>query len=228
MEDLYAKAAELVNTSHRINALNGAGVSAESGIPTFRNDDGLWKKYDPAIYASYEVFLQDSSKYWEMRRDSIGTYDSHVPNAAHRALASLENLGKLHRVIPQSIDGLHTKAGNRSVIEIHGNLQKSYCMTCNREFTPSNLPEGSPSYCPCGGVIKPSTVLFGELMPEEEMGRALFESSNWDLMLVIDTSATVQPAVSLPAIAIERGAKLIEVNPEPELTHADVRLTEQA
>lgn len=228
MEDLYKKATQLLRNSRRTIALTGAGVSAESGIPTFRNDDGLWKKYDPAIYASYEVFLRDPSKYWEMMGKFIRTYDSLVPNAAHKDLASLEKSGKLHKIITQNIDGLHTKAGNRDVIEIHGNLQESYCMSCNREFTPSNLPDDIPPYCPCGGVIKPSTVLFGEPMPEEAMEKALFESAHCDLMLVIGTSATVQPAASLPVIALEHGAKLIEINPEPALFHADLRIPEQA
>ncbi|MEN8142605.1 MAG: NAD-dependent deacylase [Thermodesulfobacteriota bacterium] len=228
MDDLYIKAAELLNNSRRTIALTGAGVSAESGIPTFRNDDGLWKKYDPAIYASYEVFLRDPSKYWEMRGDFIRTYNSLAPNNAHKALAKMERLGKLDQIITQNIDGLHSKAGNREVIEIHGNLQESSCMTCNREFTPANLPEGIPPYCPCGGVIKPSTVLFGEPMPEEAMERALFESSHCNLMLVIGTSATVQPAASLPVIAMDHGARLIEINPEPALFHADLRIPEQA
>lgn len=229
MDDLYKKATQLLHNSRRTIALTGAGVSAESGIPTFRNDDGLWKKYDPAIYASYEVFLRDPSKYWEMMRgEFIRIYDALLPNAAHKALAKMEGLGKLHRIITQNIDGLHTKAGNREVIEIHGNLQESYCMSCNREFTLSDLPDGIPPYCPCGGVIKPSTVLFGEPMPEQAMEKALFESAHCDLMLVIGTTATVQPAASLPVIAMEHGAKLIEINPEQALFHADLRIQELA
>ena len=228
MNDLYLRAAEMLRNSRRTVALTGAGISAESGIPTFRNDDGLWKKYDPAIYASYEVFLRDPSKYWQMRADFIKKFATLVPNPAHEALAELETTGKLWRIITQNIDGLHSKAGNREVIEIHGSLRESSCMDCNRQFIATEIPTTIPPRCPCGGVIKPSTVLFGEPMPEEAMAQALLESRRCDLMLVIGTSATVQPAASLPAIAREHGALLIEINPEPTLPDVDLRLPEKA
>jgi len=228
MDNLYLRAAEMLRKSCQTVALTGAGISAESGIPTFRNDDGLWKKYDPAIYASYEVFLRDPSKYWEMRADSVWKYDTLVPNPAHMALAEMERIGKLHRVVTQNIDGLHTKAGNRDVVEIHGSLHESYCMDCYRRFTAQDIPSEIPPRCPCGGIIKPSTVLFGEPMPEEAMEQALLEARDCELMLVIGTSATVQPAASLPIIAREHGARLIEINPDPALPHPDLRLPEKA
>jgi NAD-dependent deacetylase len=228
MNDLYLRAAEMLRNSRRTVALTGAGISAESGIPTFRNDDGLWKKYDPAIYASYEVFLRDPAKYWQMRADFVKKFDTLLPNLAHEALAELERVGKLQRIITQNIDGLHTKAGNREVIEIHGSLLESSCMDCNRQFINQEIPAAIPPRCPCGGVIKPSTVLFGEPMPEEAMAQALLESRRCDLMLVIGTSATVQPAAFLPVIAREHGAFLVEINPEPTLSYADLRLPEKA
>ena len=228
MDDLYSDVARMLRKSRRTVALTGAGISAESGIPTFRNDDGLWKKYDPAIYASYEVFLRDPSKHWEMQSDLVRKFDPLLPNPAHKSLAELENIGMLHRVITQNIDGLHSKAGNHEVVEIHGSIQKSYCMECDHQFLAPEIPADIPPLCPCGGVIKPSTVLFGEPMPEEAMKQALLESRDCDLMLVIGTSATVQPAASLPIIASEHGARLIEINPEPAIPYADLRLPEKA
>jgi NAD-dependent deacetylase len=228
MNSLYSRVGGMLRESRRTVALTGAGISAESGIPTFRNDDGLWKKYDPAIYASYEVFLRDPSKNWEMQTDLVKKFDTILPNSAHKALAELESIGMLHRVITQNIDALHTKAGNNEVIEIHGNLEESYCLECDRQFLVQEIPDAIPPLCPCGGVIKPSTVLFGEPMPKEAMEQALLESRSCDLMLVIGTSATVQPAASLPIIASEHGARLVEINPEPAMPHADLRLPEKA
>ena len=222
------RAAEFVAAAKRVVSFTGAGISQESGISTYRGDDGMWKKYDPAIYASYEVFLRDPSKHWEMQSDLVRKFDTLLPNPAHKALAELESIGMLHRVITQNIDGLHNKAGNHDVVEIHGSLQKSYCMECDHQFLAPEIPADIPPLCFCGGVIKPSTVLFGEPMPEEAMNQALLESRDCDLMLVIGTSATVQPAASLPIIASEHGASLIEINPDPAIPYADLRLPEKA
>jgi len=123
----YQDVAELLLTLKNCVVLTGAGISAESGIPTFRSKDGLWEKYDPMVYASVEVFRRDPSKYWQIQGDFIRDYDTYRPNAAHRALVELEQMGIVRRVITQNIDGLHRKAGSRRVVEIHGSLREIIC-----------------------------------------------------------------------------------------------------
>jgi NAD-dependent deacetylase len=195
-------------------ALTGAGISAESGIPTFRSRGGLWEKFDPAVYASIEVFRRDPAKYWSIRGDFIRNYDAYQPNPGHLALAELEAMGLLRHVITQNIDGLHRKAGSRSVTEIHGSLREILCLSCAREYRAPHIPEGMPPCCECGGVLKPNTVLFGESLPPGALETAWRESGTCRVMLVIGTSAVVQPAASLPHVAMEHGALVVEVNIE--------------
>lgn len=214
MATIYQKVAALLVSEKQCVALTGAGISAESGIPTFRSSGGLWEKYDPMIYASSEVFRQDPSKYWRIRGDFIRNYDSYYPNQAHRALVQLERMGILRHVITQNIDGLHKKAGSLSVTEMHGSLREINCLSCGRQYLAPNVPQGDPPYCECGGVLKPNTVLFGEQLPPEALSRAYAESAACRIMLVIGTSAVVQPAASLPAVARQNGATLVEINPE--------------
>jgi NAD-dependent deacetylase len=162
MDAVYREIAECMVASKPCVALTGAGISAESGIPTFRSKGGLWEKYDPVVYASIEVFREDPSKYWTIRGEFIRNYDSYQPNKAHLALAELEKIGIVHHVITQNIDGLHKKAGSQNVTELHGSLRETYCLQCGREYIAPHVPEGLPPYCDCGGVLKPNTVLFGE------------------------------------------------------------------
>jgi NAD-dependent deacetylase len=187
-----------------------------------------WEKYDPTVYASIEVFRKDPSKYWEIRGDFIKNYDRYQPNDAHHALRDLEKMGIVRQVITQNIDGLHKKAGSQNVIEIHGSLREIYCLKCSKEYLAPHVPEGSPPYCACGGVLKPNTVLFGEQLPPQALEKASLESQTCDIMLVIGTSAVVYPAASLPSIAKQHGAKIIEINIEHAFGEADVVILEQA
>ena len=228
MDSIYEDIAKLILDLKDSVSLTGAGVSAESGIDTFRSKDGLWKKYDPTVYASIEVFKKDPSKYWTIRGDFIRNYDEYNPNPGHYALAELEKMGLVRSVITQNIDGLHTKAGSKNVIEIHGSLSETYCLQCRKEYVAPNIPEGIPPYCECGGVLKPNTVLFGESLPHEALDGAYSEAQACNLMLVIGTSAVVQPAASLPLIAKERGSKIIEVNIEKAFPVADYFLQEKS
>jgi len=228
MNSMYEDIAKLILDLKDSVSLTGAGVSAESGIDTFRSKDGLWNKYDPTVYASIEVFKKDPSKYWTIRGDFIRNYDEYNPNPGHYALAELEKMGLVRSVITQNIDGLHTKAGSKNVIEIHGSLRETYCLQCRKEYVAPNIPEGIPPYCECGGVLKPNTVLFGESLPHEALDGAYSEAQACNLMLVIGTSAVVQPAASLPLIAKERGSKIIEVNIEKAFPVADYFLQEKS
>jgi NAD-dependent deacetylase len=228
MDSKYKKVARLMVDLKHCVALTGAGISAESGIPTFRSKGGLWEKFDPVVYASIEAFREDPAKYWTIRGEFIRDYDSYQPNKAHLALAEMEKMNLLQHVITQNIDGLHKKAGSQNVTEIHGSLRETYCLQCGQEFIAPHVPEGLPPYCKCGGVLKPNTVLFGEQLPQGALEAAYNESAICKLMLVIGTSAVVQPAASLPVLAQQKGAKIVEVNIEGALPGADLVVTEKA
>jgi NAD-dependent deacetylase len=221
---MIRRVADLIASHQPCVALTGAGVSAESGIPTFRSKGGLWEKFDPAVYASIEVFRQDPSKYWSIRGEFIRNYDAYKPNPGHLALAELERLGLLRRVITQNIDGLHRKAGSGNVTELHGSLREIFCVQCHREYRAPHVPEGIPPRCECGGVLKPNTVLFGESLPRDALETAWREAQGCRAMLVIGTSAVVQPAASLPHVAKEGGAAVVEINVERTFSEADLFL----
>jgi NAD-dependent deacetylase len=136
--------------------------------------------------------------------------------------------GIVQHVITQNIDGLHKKAGSKNVTEIHGSLRETYCLQCGQEFLAPHVPEGMPPYCECGGVLKPNTVLFGEQLPKAALETAYHQSTTCKLMLVIGTSAVVQPAASLPALAQQKGAKIVEVNIERAFPGADYVIEEKA
>jgi NAD-dependent deacetylase len=228
MDSVYDQVADLICSHQHCVALTGAGISAESGIATFRAKGGLWDKFDPTVYASIDVFRRDPSKYWTIRGEFIRNYDVYQPNAGHTALAEMEEMGLLRAVITQNIDGLHRKAGSRNVTEIHGSLREIFCMGCGKEFLAPHVPDGTPPRCACGGVLKPNTVLFGEQLPPEALETAYREACTCRTMLVIGTSAVVQPAASLPAVARDHGAKLIEINVEKAFPDVDIRILEMA
>jgi NAD-dependent deacetylase len=224
----YREIAELIVRENGCVALTGAGISAESGIATFRDKGGLWDKYDPVRYASIDAFRTDPSKYWLIRGEFIRNYDRYRPNKAHLALAELEGLGLLNHVITQNIDGLHRKAGSRRVIELHGSLREINCLECHRTYLAPKVPDGTPPYCECGGILKPNTVLFGEQLPPGALERAYQETVRCRVMLLIGTSAVVQPAASLPYLAKQNGAAVVEVNPEKAFNDADFFFADRA
>lgn len=217
MREEIAKAAEYLLSSRHTVALTGAGISVESGIPPFRGPGSLWEKFDPMEYAHINAFLKDPEKIWktliaEMRDVLMNA----SPNAGHFGLARLEELSLMGTVITQNIDGLHQKAGSTDVIEFHGNFAWLSCLECGirREITQVNAVD-IPPRCDCGGIFRPDCVFFGELIPPEALDRSQQASARCDVMLVVGTSATVQPAAYMPVIARQRGAVIIEINPEP-------------
>ncbi len=229
MEEKYQHVAGLLAQAKKCIALTGAGISAESGISTFRTKDGLWEKYDPAVYASIDVFRRDPGKYWTIRGDFIRNYDDYQPNPAHYALAELEKLGHLQAVITQNIDGLHIKAGSQKVIELHGNLRQTFCTQCHKEYIAPAVPDGCPPYCTgCGGVLKPNTVLFGEQLPSDALFSAQQESTSCDVMLLIGTSAVVYPAAAMPQLTKQNGGQVIEINLQEQFHLADYFIGEKA
>ncbi|MDH4213539.1 MAG: NAD-dependent deacylase [Candidatus Thorarchaeota archaeon] len=212
------RARDLISKAKRISALTGAGISVDSGIPDFRSEGGLWKRFDPHEYATLDSFMGNPTKFWTMGRELAETIIKAEPNAAHLALAKLEDLGKLSGIITLNIDNLHQLAGNKRVIELHGNYLRAYCIECKMEYfgkeVHQRVAQGEiPPKCDkCGGVLKSEATLFGEPLPEEPMEDAISLCRDIDLLLVIGTSLTVYPAAFLPQLAKNSGAEVILIN----------------
>jgi len=216
MDDLIKRAAQELAESKHAAALTGAGISVESNIPPFRGKGGLWEKIDPMEYAHIDAFMRDPAKVWNVlikgMKDIIAQAQ---PNDAHMGLARLEALGRLKTVITQNIDGLHQAAGSTDVIEFHGNFAWQRCMDCNARIETVKVDMSRvPPLCECSGIYRPECIFFGEIIPPQYLSRSQFVASQCDLMLVIGTSATVQPASYIPVISKESGARVIEINPE--------------
>lgn len=217
MDNIEALAADIKNAK-RISAFTGAGISAESGIPTYRGEGGLWIKYDPGKYASISYFLQDPSYYWNFFKDVRYPILKKVrPNKAHLALAELESAGNLRTVITQNIDGLHQKAGSSSVIELHGTTRTIVCMDCAKKYTLeeafTKLEKQIPPQCSgCSGILRPDVVFFGESLDPDVLRRAYEESTSADLLLAVGSSLVVYPAADIPMRAKQAGALLAIIN----------------
>lgn len=204
-----------IQSASRVVALSGAGMSVESGIASFRGPGGLWERYDPEEYGHINTLRHEPAKAWIMLSEMEREILKAKPNKGHYALAKLEKMGKLRTIITQNVDGLHHVAGNQEVIEFHGNLQTVSCMDCGYQIPSSevNLDSLPPSCTQCNGPVKPDAVFFGEAIPSDALTRSHQESSSCDLMLVIGTSAMVYPAASMPEIAHDAGARVVEINP---------------
>jgi NAD-dependent deacetylase len=235
MDKGLSKLKSLVKDAKYLVAFTGAGLSAESGIPTYRGVGGLWTKYDPAKYANIDYFRSDPSYYWSFFRDvRYPMMKQAQPNAAHYALVELENRGSLDAVITQNIDGLHQIAGNSRVIELHGSIRRIVCIDCGSCFTMDavydRLADELPPRCSCTGMLRPDTVFFGEPLSQGVLDEAAHVARNCDLFLVVGSSLVVYPAAQLPVIAEEAGAHLIIVNidPTPLDAIADVVIHDRA
>ncbi len=214
-QDLLKRTAQVIRQAKRCVALTGAGISVESGIPDFRGAGGLWEKYDPREYATIESFLRNPQKVWAMLLEVGSLLAKSRPNQAHLALAKLEELGYLKAIITQNIDNLHQAAGNKRVIEFHGNGQEFICLDCGKKYSRVELNfDILPPRCPCYGLIKPNIVFFGEPIPWTAHEEARSEARKCDVMLVIGTSAVVSPACDLPVMAKLAGATVVEINLE--------------
>ena len=218
---MVERAAALLAAAHHAVALTGAGVSAESGIPTFRGEGGLWTKYDPVKVSSIDSFLADPASYWRVSKERGTVALSARPNAGHDALAAMEAAGHLVAVVTQNTDGLHQVSGSRRVIELHGSGRTVQCLECGklepRAEVQARLEVEMPPRCPnCGGTfLKPTVVLFGEPMPTDAINEAFDLARQADVMLVVGTSLVVYPAADVPLVAIQSGARLIVINAEP-------------
>ena len=217
MDALIARAIKDLAPPRRAVALTGAGISIDSGIPPFRGPGGLWERFDPMEIAHIDSFMRNPAMVWKVLvKDLKDVIDAARPNDGHRGLARLEQLGILTSVITQNIDGLHQMAGNTDVIEFHGTFAWQRCMQCDRRIETSKVDASRlPPRCACSGILRPDAVFFGEMIPPVALWRSQEVAARCDVMLVVGTSAVVQPAASMPVIAKEAGAVVIEINPEP-------------
>ena len=210
-EDLAARLRE----AERIVVLTGAGVSAESGVPTFRDaQSGLWARFRPEELATPEAFARDPALVWDWyawRRSLVSGVE---PNAGHRALAALESLSPGFALVTQNVDGLHRRAGSRRVISLHGDLFRTRCSAGDGPVESWAETAERPPPCPrCGAPLRPDVVWFGEMLPQAALAEAFELSATCDLFLSVGTSALVQPAASLPLAALRAGAAVAEINP---------------
>jgi len=207
--------------------LTGAGISAESGIPTFRDPDGLWEEFDPQELANVEAFLDNPELVQGWYRHRRQVVEDAEPNAGHRALADLEVHVPAVSVVTQNVDDLHNRAGSSTVIELHGNITHNYCMDCERDAAPETvdaaIQEGEPARCPaCDGLIRPDVVWFGERLPPDAVERADAATEQADVFLSVGTSAVVYPAARYPVVARQQGAYVAEINPDTTGVTSDV------
>ena len=221
---------ERLSRARHVVFLTGAGASAESGIPTFRDAmTGLWSRFQPESLASPEGFTRDPALVWgwyEWRRQLV---EGAEPNPGHEAIASMQALLSQCTLVTQNVDGLHQRAGSRSVIELHGNLFRNICSLDGRDVDPGAWQPGVPPRCPrCGAPVRPAVVWFGEMLPAEALRKAQSAATACDMFFSIGTSAQVYPAADLAELALRSGAAVVEINPEatPLTSRADYVINE--
>ena len=209
--------------------VTGAGISQESGIPTFRGKDGLWRKYDPMTLATIDAFYQNPKLVWEWYEERRQNILKANPNLGHIAIAELEKYKNV-TVLTQNIDGLHQRAGSTNVYELHGSIITIKCTVCDFKDTITSSFSNLPPLCKCGNMLRPDVVWFGEALPQDIWKTAMEKSSSCDVMVVVGTSLAVSPANLLPVYAKENGALMIEVNPDqtPMSTTMDLSLRSSA
>ena len=216
MIEISSELQKVLKSARRVAVLTGAGSSAESGVPTFRGEEGLWSKFRPEELATVDAFMQNPELVWEWYMHRRQVMSSVKPNPAHKALVEMEKLYDDFTLITQNIDGLHRQAGSKNILELHGNISLNKCFTCGRPFTKEiDLESNLLPTCECGGKIRPDVVWFGELLPPDALNEAFDASARAELFLSIGTSAVVHPAASMPLTAKRNGAVLVEVNLEP-------------
>lgn len=216
--------AELIQTlrqARQIAVLTGAGISAESGIPTFREaQTGLWARYDPEELATPQAFSTNPELVWSWYQWRQEIVNQAEPNPGHLALAQMESIlteqGIGFTLITQNVDGLHQRAGSQRIIELHGNIHRSKCFDCG-QVAPEDKPitDERPRCTHCDGLLRPDVVWFGENLSEETLQAAWKAAESCDVFFSIGTSSVVQPAASLPIVALQKGATVIEINPNP-------------
>jgi NAD-dependent deacetylase len=221
--------AELIREAGSVVALTGAGISVPSGIPDFRSPGtGLWENVDPMKVAHIDAFRRDPEEFWRFYGERFAMLRDKRPNGAHAVLAELERRGLLDAVITQNIDRLHAEAGTQNLIEVHGSIGTSSCLSCRTAYPLEQVREMLPSVprCECGKALKPDVVLFGEFLPEQALTRASVLASSADLLLCVGSSLEVYPVAQLPEATLAAGGQvaLITKGPTPYDAEAAVKL----
>ncbi len=204
-----------LKAAHSVVFFTGAGISAESGVPTFRGNDGLWKKFRPEELANFEAFVKNPALVWEWYKYRKRLISNIKPNAGHYAIAEMEKHFKSFAVVTQNIDNLHRRAGSKNVFELHGNIERNYCIDCRKWYSDEEIMSCKDvPKCSCGGLIRPDVVWFGEFLPEDQWNNSVKFAEKADVFFAVGTSAVVYPAASLPLIAKKAGAYVVEINIE--------------
>jgi len=224
---MFDTVAQKLKDSRKIVFVTGAGISQESGIPTFRGKDGYWRKYDPMKLASIDAFYDDPKLVWEWYEDRRKNILDVKPNEGHFAISQMEEFKDVV-VLTQNIDGLHQRSGSTNVLELHGSIIRIKCTVCDFLDNITENFESLPPKCKCGSMLRPDVVWFGEPLPQNIWQSAIKEASVCDVMVIVGTSLVVSPANTLPVYAKQNGAILIEVNPEKTVMSNDMALSIQA
>jgi len=224
---MFDTVAQKLKGSKKIVFVTGAGISQESGIPTFRGKDGYWRRYDPMKLASIDAFYDDPKLVWEWYEDRRKNILSVKPNEGHFAISQMEEFKDVV-VLTQNIDGLHQRSGSTNVLELHGSIIRIKCTVCDFTDNITENFESLPPKCKCGSMLRPDVVWFGEPLPQNIWQSAIKEASICDVMIIVGTSLVVSPANTLPVYAKQNGAILIEVNPEKTVMSNDMTLSIQA
>ncbi|HCA79132.1 MAG TPA: NAD-dependent protein deacylase [Bacteroidetes bacterium] len=205
-----------LRNAESICVLTGAGISAESGVPTFRGEEGLWKKFRPEELANFQAFIRNPDLVWEWYAYRRKLIHEVKPNLGHHALVELERRVPDFTLVTQNVDNLHSRAGSKNVVELHGNIERSYCIECRKSASEVQIESTheAPRCDSCGGLIRPDVVWFGEMLPVGMFARAEAAARRCQVFLSIGTSSVVYPAASLPFSALEQGAYVVEVNRE--------------
>jgi NAD-dependent deacetylase len=219
---LIDELSKLLEASHRVVVFTGAGISTESGIPDFRSPGGFWSNNQPIYFKDFLAWEEMRREAWRRKLAFEEAFKAAQPNRGHRSIAHLVNQGKVTGVITQNIDGLHQRSGvpDEKVIELHGNSTYAVCLSCERRYELAPILaaftiDEQPPECECGGFIKTATISFGQPMPVEAMQNARLETEACDLFLAVGSSLVVYPAAGFPALAKQRGARLVIINRDP-------------
>ena len=207
----------------KIVFVTGAGISQESGIPTFRGKDGLWRNHDAMKLATIDAFYDNPKLVWEWYNERRMNVFQAQPNPGHRAIAELEKYADVV-VLTQNIDGLHQKSGSSKVLELHGSIVKIKCSVCDYKEEILTEISNLPPLCKCGNILRPDVVWFGESLPQDVWQNAMNFASKCDLMIIAGTSLVVSPANTLPIYAKQNNATLIEINPEDTVMSREMNL----
>ena len=210
---MFESISDQIKNYKKIVFVTGAGISQESGIPTFRGKDGLWRNYDPMKLATIDAFYENPKLVWEWYNERRSNIFQAQPNPGHNAIAELEKHAQV-AILTQNIDGLHKKARSSNILELHGSIVKIKCSVC--DYNEEILTEISnfPPICKCGNILRPDVVWFGEPLPQDVWQNAIKFASQCNLMVIVGTSLAVSPANTLPLYAKQNNATLIEINPE--------------